>query len=74
MSKEVIVAVPDSRLLGLHAQIIRHLMIRAMQEVVPDVRINVEYVVTRRWCKDAELIRDAAGRLVPWQPANEAAL
>ncbi|WP_202921175.1 DNA polymerase [Anatilimnocola aggregata] len=66
---EVLVAVPKGPLLGFHAQIIRQLLIKGMQEVVPDVRVSVEYLATRRWSKDAVLVRDESGRLSAWEPA-----
>lgn len=65
---EVLVAVPDGPLVGLHAEVIRHLMISGMRQVVPDVRIGVEYAVTRCWSKDAKIVRDESGRIRPWEP------
>jgi DNA polymerase I-like protein with 3'-5' exonuclease and polymerase domains len=43
-------------------------MLEAMREYVPDVRIAAEPALMRRWWKSASLVRDAAGRLVPWEP------
>ena len=63
---ELLVAVPDNWRVGFHAQVIRQLMIDGMREVVPDVRIGVGYVVTKRWSKDAKLLRDAIGRIQAW--------
>lgn len=63
---EFIVAVPDGPLVGFHAQVIKQLMIAGMQQVVPDVRIGVEYVVTKRWSKQAKLLRDAVGKVQAW--------
>jgi hypothetical protein len=49
-----------------HAETIRHIMIEAMHEVVPDVRIDVEYAAMDRWQKKAKAELDDQGRLVCW--------
>jgi len=46
-------------------------MLDAMREYVPDVRVGAEPCLMRRWYKDAKLVRDAGGRLVPWEPSAE---
>ncbi len=44
------------------------IMIDAMREYVPDVKIGAEPALMHRWQKDAEPAYDAAGKLIPWQP------
>jgi DNA polymerase I-like protein with 3'-5' exonuclease and polymerase domains len=66
---EVLVEVPtDSNLLA-HAGRIRQLMIEGMREVVPDIRVDVEYAACDRWYKNAKPVFDGAGtELRLWQP------
>lgn len=33
----------------------------------PDVPVKAEAVAMRRWCKEAKLQRDSAGKIVPWE-------
>jgi len=63
---ELLVELPDTGRLDLHAEIVRHLMIKGMREVVPDVRVDVEFFVADRWTKSGEIVRDAKGGLVTW--------
>ncbi len=65
---EVIVDLSAGCPLGFHAERIKHLMIDGMREVVPDVRIGVEYSASDRWSKDAGLVRDRTGKLLVWHP------
>lgn len=65
---EVMVEVPEQANLALQAELVRHLMIEAMRVVVPDVAVDVEYAVSRRWAKSAEAVVDEQGRLAVWQP------
>lgn len=65
---EVLIEVPEDSDLGNHAATIRRLMIEGMQEVVPDVRIEVECAASRRWYKAAAAVRDADGHLRLWEP------
>lgn len=44
------------------------LMVEGMRRYIPDIPIIAEPLLMRRWFKDAEPVRDAAGRLVPWTP------
>ena len=43
-------------------------MVREMQAVVPDVKINAEPALMRRLYKGAEPVIDGAGNLIPWEP------
>ena len=64
---EVLIEVPASSNLALHAQVVRRLMINGMREVIPDVRINAEFVVTDRWYKKAGLALGKNGKLMAWR-------
>lgn len=48
---------------------LRDIMVEAMSEVIPDVRITAMPALMDRWYKAAEPIVDADGRLVCWHPA-----
>ena len=68
---EVLIEVPETSNLQEHAEVIRQIMINAMHEVVPDVRIEVEYAATLRWHKKAKAVFDDQGRLEIWTPDVE---
>jgi hypothetical protein len=65
---EILIELPESTNLTLHAEIVRQCMIEAMQQVVPDVRIDVQYAVSDLWAKSAEVVVDEEGRLTVWKP------
>jgi len=44
-----------------------------MQLYIPDIPISAKPVLMRRWYKDAEGVRDAEGKLVPWEPPEKKA-
>jgi len=69
---EVLIEVPEGDNLTAHAERIKQIMIDAMHQVIPNVRIDVEYAAMRRWYKAAEAVFDEHGRLVPWKPNNPA--
>lgn len=46
----------------------REVMIETMQHVVPDVKVKSSAALMRRWYKGAKELRDANGRLQPWEP------
>jgi hypothetical protein len=69
---EVLVEVPAGSNLKGHAENIRDLMIHGMEQVVPDVRIDVEYEASSRWYKGAKAVYDDDGNLLPWEPQPEA--
>ncbi len=69
---EMLVEVPEDVDLKQQAERIRELMIRGMKEVVPDVRIDVEYAASHRWYKKAKPVFDEkTGALMPWEPKSE---
>lgn len=47
---------------------VARIMVEEMNKWTPDVLACAEAALMRRWYKDAEPVRDSAGRLVPWQP------
>jgi hypothetical protein len=65
---EILVEIPKGSNLTLHAEVIRQLMIDGMMQVVPDVRIEVQYAVSGAWAKSAEVTFDDKGRLTVWTP------
>lgn len=65
---ELLVEVPATADLTAAAEAIKGLMIAGMKEVLPDIRVQVEYAATDRWDKRAVAEFDDSGRLVPWQP------
>lgn len=64
---EVLIELPADVNLAHHAEIVHRLMVSAMREVVPDVRVDVQYSLSDRWAKDAEVYFDEAGRLGVWR-------
>lgn len=69
---EVLIEVPESEDLKSHADQIRTLMIAAMEQVVPDVRIKVKYAATRHWHKESEAVFEPkTGALIPWEPSSK---
>jgi DNA polymerase I-like protein with 3'-5' exonuclease and polymerase domains len=59
---EILVELPEQTNLALHAEIVRRIMIEAMQQVVPDVQIDVQYSVSEIWAKSAEMMIDEEAR------------
>lgn len=68
---ELLVAVPENSNLGYHAEVISYLMLKGMKAVVPDVAVDVEYTISDRWYKKAELVLDARGRLAVWSAESD---
>jgi DNA polymerase I len=48
-------------------------MVEQMKPFIPDIPLEVEGALMRRWYKKAKPVRDATGRLVPWEPKPKAA-
>lgn len=68
---EVLVELPESSNLNEATERIAGIMVTAMRNLCPDVRIEVEYAVMRRWDKNAKAVYDNAGRLVPFEDAGQ---
>lgn len=47
------------------------IMMQAMQEFIPDVKITVKPALMRRWFKGADDVHDKDGKLKPWWPEPE---
>ena len=64
---EIIMETPTDRAsaAGDHLAVV---MKEAMAFFVPDIPVEVEPFVMRRWDKRAETVRDSEGRLVVWEP------
>jgi hypothetical protein len=67
---EILVELHQQTNLALHAAVVRQLMIDAMQQVVPDVHIDVQYSISDLWAKSAEVVVDEEGRLTVWKPVK----
>ena len=52
------------------AKHVEHICCYAMQQLVGDIPIECEYALASRWYKQAAAVRDAVGKLIPWQPEN----
>jgi DNA polymerase I-like protein with 3'-5' exonuclease and polymerase domains len=42
------------------------IMVEAMKEWVPDVKISASPALMLAWSKDATMVKDKDGRLIPW--------
>lgn len=64
---ELILEMPEEK---AHEAALRQVevMVAAMKEYVPDVRVSAEPALMRRWFKDAAPVY-VDGRLVPWEPS-----
>ena len=68
---EVLIEVPADSDLTEHAERVKQIMIDAMQEVVPDIKVNVTCCAIARWHKAAEAIHDPSdGHLLIWTPTG----
>jgi hypothetical protein len=67
---EVLIEVPAGSNLAHQAEIIRHLMIKGMKAVMPDVRCDVEFAVSDRWYKKAKIVLDQKGNMAVWRSAK----
>ena len=65
---EVMVEMPAAK---AHEAALRQaeLMIQEMQKVVPRVTVRAEPALMTHWYKDAALVKDESGRMIPWVPA-----
>ena len=68
---EVLVEVPVTSRLALHAAIVQRLLVVGMREVIPDVRVDVECALADRWYKKAQWALDDQARLIPWCQTKE---
>ena len=70
---EVLLSIPaDPAAAAEVTAIVEAIMVDAMQNVMPDVRISVESALMTRWRKEADPVRSrASGLLLPWEPDVE---
>lgn len=66
---EVMVKIPDDKWAHERALELGRIMVEAMQEITPDVKVTANPCLMYRWSKDAEPTFDGRGRLVPWDRA-----
>ncbi len=50
------------------SQIQADIMVKAMQEVCPDVRVSASPALMEAWYKGAEAVYNRSGKLIPWRP------
>jgi len=67
MHDELLVLIPDDERKHERAMEISRLMVAGQRIVTPDVRVEAEPVIMRRWDKNAEAVFDEAGRLTVWE-------
>lgn len=65
---EFLLEVRDDANAGAAADRLAAVMVEGMARYIPDVPIKAEPVLMRRWLKGAKPVRDASGRLLPWEP------
>lgn len=66
---EVLVEVPATDDLDARANELVDVMVTSMRRVCPGVPIACgDAVAMTCWSKDAEVVRDGQGRMVPWSP------
>jgi len=68
---EIMLQIPDDLLAGARADRVAELMVDGMKEVFPDVPIEAEPALMRRWSKAAEEVRDDEGNLLVWEPEED---
>ncbi len=69
MHDELVLEVPEDGREAERAERLSQLMIEGMGQVIKDVTIRAEPVLTRRWTKKAKAVRDESGRLKIWEAA-----
>ncbi len=50
---------------------LKNTMIKAFEQVTPDIKCVVEYACAERWLKGAEAVIDTARGLLPWSPRTD---
>jgi DNA polymerase I-like protein with 3'-5' exonuclease and polymerase domains len=71
---QILVEVPEADDLKHHAEEIKGLMVDGMKEVLPEMRVEVQYAATDRWRKGAKPVFDKSGRLSLWYPQADCGL
>ena len=65
---EFIVETDDTARAHEAAEELSRLMVLGASEWIPSIKLAAEPCLMRVWSKDAKTLRDASGRLVPWEP------
>ena len=68
---EFLIEIPIESDWCAHANRVKALMIQGMHDVVPNVRVDVEFAAADRWHKSAEAVFDDRGRLQLWYPPTD---
>tara|TARA_R100000152_G_C6778671_1_gene209522 strand:+ start:1034 stop:2956 length:1923 start_codon:yes stop_codon:yes gene_type:complete len=68
---EILLSVPEES--GHEAATrLAEVMVSEMKKYLPDIPVHADAHLMRRWYKAAEPVRDSRGRLVPWEPEQDA--
>lgn len=70
---EIISELREDHTLQDRLRLKEQLMITGMRQVIKNVKIGVETVVSRRWYKEADPLVDADGNYLIWEPEEQAA-
>jgi len=68
---EIIWECPEDVKDGDRVRIVENIMVKAMEEITPNVKAGAESAAMRRWYKKAEAIWDDKGNILPWSPEPE---
>ena len=67
---EVVIELPEASDWDSQTEQVCSIMVEAMQDVMQsDIPVDVDFSISKRWYKQAEEVRDDAGRLKLWEPA-----
>jgi len=66
---EIILETPLD-LVDSHSRVLCQIMVEAMAEYIPDVKITASPVAMSHWSKGAKEVRDSRGRLQVWAPSS----
>lgn len=64
---EIMLEVPEDRAADAAVRL-SEIMVETMKIFTPDIRIEAEPALMRRWYKEAEPVYDEDGKLIPWEP------
>ena len=67
---EVLIELPVDADHTVEARHVDKILCDAMQEFTGTVPVACEYALTTRWCKQAEAVYAADGKLIPWQASE----
>ena len=68
---EVVIELPEASHWNDETQQVCDIMKEAMQDVMQsDIPVEVEFSITERWYKNAEVVRDSGGKLRLWEPVS----